>query len=35
MSEIFITSALRTAVGSLGKTLKNVSASKLGSEICV
>ena len=33
MSEIFITSALRTAVGSLGKTLKNVSASKLGSEV--
>ena len=33
MSEIIITSALRTAVGSLGKSLKNISASTLGSEV--
>ncbi len=31
--EIFITSACRTAVGSLGKTLKNVSAEELGSAV--
>ena len=29
--EVFITSACRTAVGSLGKTLKNISAAQLGS----
>ena len=33
MKEIFVTSALRTAVGSLGKTLKNVSAENLGSHV--
>ncbi len=31
--EIFITSALRTAVGSLGKSLKNSSAESLGSAV--
>ena len=31
--EIFITSACRTAVGSLGKTLKNVKAEELGSAV--
>ena len=33
MGEIFITSAKRTAVGSLGKTLKNISAEELGSTV--
>ncbi len=33
MSEIFITSAKRTAVGSLGKSLKNVCAEELGSAV--
>ena len=31
--KIFITSACRTAVGSLGKTLKNVKAEELGSAV--
>ena len=31
--EIVITSALRTAVGSLGKTLKNVPAKDLGAAV--
>ncbi len=33
MTKIFITSALRTAVGSLGKSLKNVNAEDLGSAV--
>ena len=33
MSEVYITSATRTAVGSLGKTLKNVKAEELGSAV--
>ena len=33
MKKIVITSALRTAVGSLNKTLKNVSASDVGSNV--
>ena len=33
MDEIFITSAKRTAVGSLGKTLKNISAEELGATV--
>ena len=33
MSEIFVTSAKRTAVGSLGKSLKNISAEELGSAV--
>ena len=33
MKNIYITSALRTAVGSLGKSLKNISAEKLGSTV--
>jgi len=33
MKDIFITSAVRTAVGSLGKTLKNISAEVLGSKV--
>tara|TARA_E500000178_G_scaffold333061_1_gene367582 strand:- start:1140 stop:2312 length:1173 start_codon:yes stop_codon:yes gene_type:complete len=33
MSEIYITSACRTAVGSLGKSLKNVPAFELGSTV--
>ena len=33
MSDVYITSAQRTAVGSLGKSLKNVSAEKLGSAV--
>ena len=33
MSEIYITSAKRTAVGSLGKSLKNIKAEDLGSEV--
>ena len=33
MKNICITSAIRTAVGSLGKSLKNISAEKLGSVV--
>ena len=33
MTKVFITSALRTAVGSLGKSLKNVNAEDLGSAV--
>ena len=33
MNEVFITSAKRTAIGSLGKSLKNVSAERLGSNV--
>tara|TARA_E500000178_G_C17016443_1_gene753217 strand:- start:266 stop:1438 length:1173 start_codon:yes stop_codon:yes gene_type:complete len=33
MSEVYIVAASRTAVGSLGKSLKNISADKLGSNI--
>ena len=33
MKKVYITSALRTAVGSLGKTLKNVKAEDLGSAV--
>ena len=33
MSKIFVTSAKRTAVGSLGKSLKNISAEELGSAV--
>ena len=33
MKDIFITSAVRTAVGSLGKSLKNISADVLGSAV--
>ena len=29
MKDIFITSAVRTAVGSLGKSLKNIKAEEL------
>ena len=33
MSEIVITSALRTAIGSLNKSLKNIPSDELGSFI--
>ena len=33
MKDVLITSAKRTAVGSLGKTLKNIKASELGSAV--
>ena len=33
MNDVYITSALRTAVGSLGKSLKNVKAEELGSKV--
>jgi len=33
MDKIYITSALRTAIGSLGKSLKNISAVQLGSAV--
>ena len=33
MKKIFITSALRTAVGSVGKSLKNINAEDLGSHV--
>ena len=33
MSEVYIVAASRTAIGSLGKSLKNISADKLGSNI--
>ena len=32
-NSVVITSACRTAVGSLGKSLKNISASELGSTV--
>ena len=33
MSDVYITSAIRTAVGSLGKSLKNIRAEDLGSAV--
>ena len=33
MSEVYITSAVRTAVGSLGKSLKNINAENLGAAV--
>ena len=33
MNSVYITSALRTAIGSLGKSLKNISADNLGSAV--
>ena len=33
MKNIYIVGAARTAVGSLGKTLKNISAEDLGSSV--
>ena len=33
MKEVLITSAVRTAVGSLGKSLKNVKADELGAAV--
>ena len=33
MSDVYITSAIRTAVGSLGKSLKNTKAEDLGSAV--
>ena len=33
MKNLYITSASRTAVGSLGKSLKNESSEKLGSTV--
>ena len=33
MKEVYVVSALRTAVGSLGKSLKNISADNLGSSV--
>ena len=33
MKRVFITSAARTAVGSLGKSLKNIRAEDLGSAV--
>jgi acetyl-CoA C-acetyltransferase len=33
MKDVYITSATRTAVGSLGKSLKNITADQLGSEV--
>ena len=33
MNEVYITSAVRTAIGSLGKTLKNVKAEELGAAV--
>ena len=33
MKNIYITSAIRTAVGSLGKSLKNINAEDLGSAV--
>ena len=33
MFEIYITSACRTAIGTLGKSLKNISADELGSAV--
>ena len=33
MSEVYITSAVRTAVGAIGKSLKNVKAEDLGAKV--
>jgi acetyl-CoA acetyltransferase len=33
MKSVYITSALRTAVGSLGKSLKNINAHELGAKV--
>ena len=33
MKKIIISSAVRTAIGSFGKTLKNISAVELGSAV--
>ena len=33
MKEVYITSAVRTAVGSLGKSLKNIKSDQLGSRV--
>ena len=33
MSEVYVISASRTAIGSLGKSLKNVPAEELGSVV--
>ena len=33
MNNVYITSAVRTALGSLGKTLKNIRAEELGSTV--
>ena len=33
MKNVIITSAVRTAVGSLGKSLKNISGAELGSAV--
>ena len=33
MKNVYITSACRTATGTLGKTLKNISAVELGSSV--
>ena len=33
MNEVYITSATRTAVGALGKSLKNVKAEDLGAAV--
>ena len=33
MKNIYITTAIRTAVGSLGKSLKNIKAEDLGSTV--
>ena len=33
MEKVYITSATRTAIGSLGKSLKNSSSSDLGSAV--
>ena len=33
MDKIIVTSALRTAVGSLNKSLKNIDASNLGASV--
>ena len=33
MSEVYITSAVRTAIGSLGKSLKNINAENLGAAV--
>ena len=32
-NKVFITSAVRTAIGSLGKSLKNINADDLGSAV--
>ena len=33
MNKVFITSAVRTAIGTLGKSLKNISAEELGASV--